>query len=49
MDSAGEDDFEVDFQDSSLGAEQRRLFAEMLKGMRDLLSKPPRNLEGRSS
>ncbi|KAG4052118.1 hypothetical protein PC123_g12692 [Phytophthora cactorum] len=36
MDITGEDDFEVDFQDSSLGAEQRRLFAEMLKGMRDL-------------
>ncbi|KAG3079859.1 hypothetical protein PI124_g20069 [Phytophthora idaei] len=36
MDNAGEDDFEVDFQDSSLGAEQRRLFAEMLEGVRDL-------------
>ncbi|KAG3070611.1 hypothetical protein PI125_g22943 [Phytophthora idaei] len=36
MDNAEEDDFEVDFQDSSLGAEQRRLFAEMLKSMRDL-------------
>ncbi|KAG3107747.1 hypothetical protein PI124_g8984 [Phytophthora idaei] len=49
MDNAGEDDFEVDFQDLLLGAEQRRLFAEMLKGMRDLFVEPPRNLDGRSS
>ncbi|KAG3123192.1 hypothetical protein C6341_g26644 [Phytophthora cactorum] len=34
MDNAGGGDFEVDFQDSSLEAEQRRLFAMMLKGMR---------------
>ncbi|KAG4042204.1 hypothetical protein PC123_g22297 [Phytophthora cactorum] len=48
MDSAGEDDFEVDFQDSSLGAELRRLFAEMLKGMKDLFvetSKKPGRTE----
>ncbi|KAG3191391.1 hypothetical protein PC128_g10968 [Phytophthora cactorum] len=48
MDNAGEDDFEVDFQDSSFGAEQRRLFAEMLKGMRDLFvetSKKPGRTE----
>ncbi|KAG3020500.1 hypothetical protein PC129_g8093 [Phytophthora cactorum] len=48
MDNAGEDDFEVDFQDTSLGAEQRRLFAEMLKGMRDVFvetSKKPGRTE----
>ncbi|KAI9999232.1 hypothetical protein PInf_004052 [Phytophthora infestans] len=43
-----EDDFVVDFQDSSLGAEQRRFFAEMLKGTRDLFvetSKKPGRTE----
>ncbi|KAG3058447.1 hypothetical protein PI124_g23174 [Phytophthora idaei] len=43
-----EDDFEVDFQDSSLGAEQRRLFVEMLKEFRDLFvetSKKPGRTE----
>ncbi|KAG3088118.1 hypothetical protein PI124_g17147 [Phytophthora idaei] len=48
MDNAGEADFEVDFQDSSLGAEQRRLFVEMLKSKRDLLvenSKKPGRTE----
>ncbi|KAG2763012.1 hypothetical protein PC129_g9101 [Phytophthora cactorum] len=48
MDNPGEDDFEVDFLDSSLGAEQRRLIVEMLKGMRDLFvetSKKPGRTE----
>ncbi|ETP33331.1 hypothetical protein F442_18131 [Phytophthora nicotianae P10297] len=39
MKSGNVDDFEVDFQDSSLGTEQRRLFVEMLKDMRDLFVK----------
>ncbi|KAG3085188.1 hypothetical protein PI125_g19298 [Phytophthora idaei] len=48
MDNTGGDDFEVDLQDSSLVAEQRRLFAEMVKGMRDLFvetSKKPGRTE----
>ncbi|KAG3068028.1 hypothetical protein PI124_g19541 [Phytophthora idaei] len=48
MDNGGEYDFEVDFQDSSLGAEQRRPFAEMLKGMMNLFvetSKKPGRTE----
>ncbi|KAG2779018.1 hypothetical protein PC119_g26746 [Phytophthora cactorum] len=48
MNNAGGGDFEVDFQDSSLKAEQRRLFATMLKGMRDLFvetSKKPGSTE----
>ncbi|KAG2992303.1 hypothetical protein PC121_g8113 [Phytophthora cactorum] len=48
MENAGEDDFEVNFQDSSLGAEQRILFVELLKGMRDLfveISKKPGRTE----
>ncbi|ETL43901.1 hypothetical protein L916_05686, partial [Phytophthora nicotianae] len=48
MKNRDDDDFEVDFQDSSLGAEQRRLFVEMLKDMRDLFvetSKKPGRTE----
>ncbi|ETI39663.1 hypothetical protein F443_14763 [Phytophthora nicotianae P1569] len=48
MKDGDEDDFEVDFQDSSLGAEQRRLFVEMLKDLRDLFvetSKKPGRTE----
>ncbi|ETN00296.1 hypothetical protein PPTG_24275 [Phytophthora nicotianae INRA-310] len=48
MKNGDDDDFEVDFQDSSLGAEQRRLFVEMLKEMRDLFvetSKKPGKTE----
>ncbi|ETI37757.1 hypothetical protein F443_16375 [Phytophthora nicotianae P1569] len=48
MKDGGDDDFEVDFQDSSLGAKQRRLFVEMLKDMRDLFvetSKKPGRTE----
>ncbi|ETM47977.1 hypothetical protein L914_07435, partial [Phytophthora nicotianae] len=48
MKNRDDDDFEVDFQDSSLGAEQRRLFVEMLKDMRDLFvetSKKPESTE----
>ncbi|ETO75165.1 hypothetical protein F444_09218 [Phytophthora nicotianae P1976] len=47
MKDGDDDDFEVDFQDSSLGAEQRRLFVEMLKDMRVLFvetSKKPGKL-----
>ncbi|KAG3112961.1 hypothetical protein PI124_g20298 [Phytophthora idaei] len=36
LDNSKEDDFEVDFQDSSLGAEQRRVFVEMLKDFRGM-------------
>ncbi|ETP00315.1 hypothetical protein F441_22269 [Phytophthora nicotianae CJ01A1] len=48
MKNRDDDDFEVDFQDSSLGAEQRRLFVGMLKDMRDLFvetSKKPESTE----
>ncbi|ETK70669.1 hypothetical protein L915_22004, partial [Phytophthora nicotianae] len=48
MKDGDNDDFEMDFQDSSLGAEQRRLFVEMLKDMRDLFvetSKKPGRTE----
>ncbi|ETN08828.1 hypothetical protein PPTG_22981 [Phytophthora nicotianae INRA-310] len=48
MKDEDDDGFEVNFQDSSLGPDQRRLFVEMLKDMRDLFvetSKKPGRTE----
>ncbi|KAG2780897.1 hypothetical protein PC129_g21561 [Phytophthora cactorum] len=39
MERSKKDDFEVDFHDSSLGAEQRELFVKTLKDFRDMFVK----------